>query len=48
MDHDIWHFHLPMVGDTSCHATFFGLGVYLIVMGTLMTILLNDGQEEGR
>jgi len=29
-------------------ATFFDLGVYLIVMGTLMTIFVEMAQEEGR
>ena len=49
MDHDIWHFHLPMVGEYELPtATFFDLGVYLIVMGTLMTIFVEMAQEEGR
>jgi multisubunit Na+/H+ antiporter MnhB subunit len=43
MDHEIWyigHFHLPT-------ATFFDLGVYLVVFGTLMTIFVELAQEEG-
>lgn len=43
MDHTIWHFgkfHLPT-------ATFFDVGVYLIVFGTLMTIFVELGQEKG-
>ncbi|OGB92876.1 MAG: hypothetical protein A2Z31_03310 [candidate division NC10 bacterium RBG_16_65_8] len=49
MDHDIWHFHLPIVGEYELPtATFFDLGVYLIVLGTLMTIFVEMAQEEGR
>ena len=49
MDHDIWHFHLPIVGESELPtATFFDLGVYLIVLGTLMTIFVEMAQEEGR
>ena len=49
MDHDIWHFHLPVVGEFELPtATFFDLGVYLIVLGTLMTIFVEMAQEEGR
>ena len=49
MDHDIWHFDLPIVGEYELPtATFFDLGVYLIVMGTLMTIFVEMAQEEGR
>jgi multisubunit Na+/H+ antiporter MnhB subunit len=49
MDHDIWHFHLPIIGEYELPtATFFDLGVYLIVMGTLMTIFVEMAQEEGR
>lgn len=49
MDHDIWHFHLSIVGEYELPtATFFDLGVYLIVLGTLMTIFVEMAQEEGR
>jgi multicomponent Na+:H+ antiporter subunit B len=49
MDHDIWHFHLPIIGEYELPtATFFDLGVYLIVLGTLMTIFVEMAQEEGR
>jgi multisubunit Na+/H+ antiporter MnhB subunit len=49
MDHDIWHAHLPIVGEYELPtATFFDLGVYLIVLGTLMTIFVEMAQEEGR
>jgi len=44
MDHDIWYigsYHLPT-------ATFFDLGVYMIVFGTLMTIFVELAQEEGK
>ncbi len=46
MDHEIWHFHLPVVGEYELPtATFFDLGVYLIVLGTLMTIFVELSQE---
>jgi len=49
MDHDIWHFYLPIVGEYELPtATFFDLGVYLVVLGTLMTIFVEMAQEEGR
>lgn len=42
MDHTMWHLpggmHLPT-------ATFFDLGVYLVVFGTLMTIFVELGLE---
>ncbi len=43
MDHITlhWPIHLPT-------ATFFDLGVYLIVIGTLMTVFVELGKEEGR
>ena len=48
MDHAIWHFDLPVVGEYELPtATFFDLGVYLIVLGTLMTIFV-EMAEEGR
>jgi multisubunit Na+/H+ antiporter MnhB subunit len=47
MDHTILHFHLPIVGEYHLPtATFFDLGVYLIVLGTLMTIFVELGLEE--
>jgi multisubunit Na+/H+ antiporter MnhB subunit len=49
MDHDIWHIQLPVIGKYELPtATFFDLGVYLIVLGTLMTIFVEMAQEEGR
>lgn len=46
MQHAIWHFRLPIVGDYELPtATFFDLGVYLIVLGTLMTIFVELAQE---
>lgn len=46
MDHTILHFHLPLVGLYELPtATFFDLGVYLIVLGTLMTIFVELGLE---
>lgn len=48
MDHDIFHFHLPVVGEYELPtATFFDLGVYLIVLGTIMTIFVELAEEEG-
>jgi multisubunit Na+/H+ antiporter MnhB subunit len=43
MDHTMWYigdFHLPT-------ATFFDVGVYMIVFGTLMTFFVELAQEEG-
>ena len=46
MDHAVWHFHLPVLGaDHLPTATFFDLGVFLIVMGTLTGIFVELGQE---
>lgn len=46
MDNEIWHFHLPVVGEMELPtATFFDLGIYLIVLGTLMTIFVELSQE---
>jgi multisubunit Na+/H+ antiporter MnhB subunit len=41
MDHGILDFHVPLLGHVHLPtATFFDLGVYLIVLGTLMTIFV--------
>jgi len=46
MDHELWHFDLPVVGAIELPtATFFDLGVSLIVLGTLMTIFVELSQE---
>jgi len=46
MDHAVWHTHLPVLGDDHLPtATFFDLGVFLIVMGTLTGIFVELGQE---
>jgi len=46
MQHAIWHFDLPVIGLYELPtATFFDLGVYLIVLGTLMTIFVELAQE---
>jgi multisubunit Na+/H+ antiporter MnhB subunit len=46
MDHTVWERHLWVVGHVHFPtATFFDLGVYLIVLGTLMTIFVELGQE---
>ncbi len=48
MQHAIWHFDLPAIGLYELpSATFFDLGVYLIVLGTLMTIFVELAQEGG-
>jgi multisubunit Na+/H+ antiporter MnhB subunit len=47
MDHTAWHIHVPLLGDEHLPtATFFDLGVYLIVAGTLMTIFVELALEE--
>ena len=47
MDHGILDFHLPLLGHQHVPtATFFDLGVYVIVLGTLMTIFVELGLEE--
>jgi multisubunit Na+/H+ antiporter MnhB subunit len=46
MDHKILHFQLPLIGPYELPtATFFDLGVYMIVLGTIMTIFVELGQE---
>lgn len=47
MDHGILDVYLPLVGHVHVpSATFFDLGVYLIVLGTLMTIFVELGLED--
>ena len=47
MDHTILDFHAPLLGHIHLpSATFFDLGVYLIVLGTLMTVFVELGLEE--
>ncbi len=49
MDHEILDFALPLLGNVHLpSATFFDLGVYLIVVGTLMTLFVELGLEERR
>ena len=46
MQHAIWHVDLPLIGLYELPtASFFDLGVYLIVLGTLMTIFVEMAQE---
>ncbi|HWT80991.1 MAG TPA: MnhB domain-containing protein [Candidatus Methylomirabilis sp.] len=48
MQDAIWHFTLPIIGPYELPtATFFDLGVYLIVLGTLMTIFVELSAEGG-
>ncbi|KOR27379.1 hypothetical protein TI05_19145, partial [Achromatium sp. WMS3] len=47
MHHSVWFFELPIIGTYELPtATFFDLGVYLIVLGTLMTIFVELAKEE--
>lgn len=47
MQHQIWFFNLPFIGYYELPtATFFDLGVYSIVLGTLMTIFIELAKEE--
>jgi multisubunit Na+/H+ antiporter MnhB subunit len=47
MQHTVWHLALPVIGDYELpSATFFDLGVYLIVLGTIMTIFVELAREE--
>ncbi len=47
MDHVILDFQVPFLGHGHLpSATFFDLGVYLIVLGTLMTLFVELGLEE--
>ena len=47
MDHTVWDLAVPLLGHVHVPtATFFDLGVYLIVLGTLMTIFIELGSEE--
>ena len=49
MDHGVLEFALPLAGHVHLPtATFFDLGVYLIVLGTLMTLFVELGLEERR
>ncbi len=46
MDNRILFFHLPLMGEIELPtATFFDLGVYLICLGTLMTIFVEMARE---
>jgi multisubunit Na+/H+ antiporter MnhB subunit len=46
MDHAIWHLPLPVIGESELPtATFFDAGIYLIVLGTLMTIFVEMARE---
>ena len=46
MQHAIWHFEVPVIGPYELPtATFFDLGIYLIVFGTLMTVFIELAQE---
>jgi multisubunit Na+/H+ antiporter MnhB subunit len=47
MQHTVWHLALPVIGGYELpSATFFDLGVYLIVLGTIMTIFVELAREE--
>jgi multicomponent Na+:H+ antiporter subunit B len=47
LTHAYHYFHLPLLGETSLHtAVLFDLGVYLVVIGTTMTIIETIGESE--
>ncbi|MED4988223.1 Na(+)/H(+) antiporter subunit B [Parageobacillus toebii] len=47
LTHAHHHFHLPLLGQTSLHtAVLFDLGVYLVVIGTTMTIIETIGESD--
>jgi NADH:ubiquinone oxidoreductase subunit 5 (subunit L)/multisubunit Na+/H+ antiporter MnhA subunit len=49
MDHELLHLRLPFIGVYELPtATFFDLGVYMIVLGTIMTIFVELAAEESR
>ena len=44
--HHFTHAHFPLIGEVELHtAAIFDLGVYLIVVGVLMTVLLAFGKD---
>lgn len=47
LTHAFTHVDLPVLGDLSLHtATLFDLGVYFVVVGVTMTIILTIGEDE--
>lgn len=46
MNHQTFHVHLPWGNEHLPTATFFDVGVYMIVFGTLMTIFVELGLED--
>lgn len=44
--HHFTHLHLPLIGEVELHtAAIFDLGVYLIVVGVLMSVILAFGKD---
>ena len=44
--HHFTHAHLPLIGEVELHtAAIFDLGVYLIVVGVLMSVILAFGKD---
>lgn len=44
--HHFTHLHLPLIGEVELHtAAIFDLGVYLVVVGVLMTVILSFGKD---
>lgn len=44
--HHFTHINFPLIGDVELHtAAIFDLGVYLIVVGVLMTVILAFGKD---
>lgn len=47
LTHAFDYFHLPILGKTSLHtAVLFDIGVYLVVVGTTMTIIQTIGESD--
>lgn len=44
--HHFTHAHLPLIGEVELHtAAIFDLGVYLVVVGVLMSVILAFGKD---
>ncbi|MBF0710705.1 MULTISPECIES: MnhB domain-containing protein [unclassified Gemella] len=44
--HHFAHAHIPLIGEAELHtAAIFDLGVYLVVVGVLMTVILAFGKD---
>ncbi|KXB58797.1 MnhB domain-containing protein [Gemelliphila asaccharolytica] len=44
--HHFTHIHFPLIGEVELHtAALFDLGVYFVVVGVLMTIIISFGKD---